>query len=61
MPSWRRETSFSVVRCGNVRIAWISNHIFEFRYGTFPITDTDDPVVISLEEGVELVWHAFEM
>ncbi len=57
------DTSFSVVRYGNVmgsRGSVIPFFISIAEKGTFPITDNRmTRFMISLEEGVELVWHAF--
>lgn len=62
--SGSHETSFSVVRYGNVMgsrgsvIPFFSSIKNE---GVFPITDDRmTRFMISLEQGVELVWHAFE-
>jgi UDP-N-acetylglucosamine 4,6-dehydratase (inverting) len=56
-------TSFSVVRYGNVmgsRGSVIPFFISIAKDGIFPITDNRmTRFMISLEEGVELVWHAF--
>jgi len=57
------ETSFSVVRYGNVmgsRGSVIPFFLSIEKEGVFPITDERmTRFMISLEEGVELVWHAF--
>lgn len=57
-------TSFSVVRYGNVmgsRGSVIPFFISIKDQGTIPITDERmTRFMISLEEGVEIVWHAFE-
>jgi len=57
-------TSFSVVRYGNVmgsRGSVIPFFLSILEDGIFPITDNRmTRFMISLEEGVELVWHAFE-
>jgi UDP-N-acetylglucosamine 4,6-dehydratase (inverting) len=57
-------TSFSVVRYGNVmgsRGSVIPFFISIAKEGILPITDNRmTRFMISLEEGVELVWHAFE-
>jgi FlaA1/EpsC-like NDP-sugar epimerase len=62
--SGSHDTSFSVVRYGNVMgsrgsvIPFFSSIKNE---GIFPITDERmTRFMISLEQGVELVWHAFE-
>ena len=56
-------TKFSVVRYGNVMGSRGSVIPFFYRNrdaGEFPITDVEmTRFMISLEEGVELVWHAF--
>ena len=56
-------TSFSVVRYGNVigsRGSVIPLFISSAKNGVLPITDNRmTRFMISLEEGVELVWHAF--
>ena len=58
------ETRFSVVRYGNVmgsRGSVIPFFLSILGQGTFPITDQQmTRFMISLEEGVELVWHAFD-
>jgi UDP-N-acetylglucosamine 4,6-dehydratase (inverting) len=58
------DTSFSVVRYGNVmgsRGSVIPFFISIVKDGILPITDNRmTRFMISLEEGVELVWHAFE-
>jgi UDP-N-acetylglucosamine 4,6-dehydratase/5-epimerase len=58
------ETSFSVVRYGNVmgsRGSVIPFFMSIAKDGMLPITDNRmTRFMISLEEGVELVWHAFE-
>lgn len=55
---------FSVVRYGNVmgsRGSVIPFFLSKQKEGTLPITDSRmTRFMISLEEGVELVWHAFE-
>ncbi len=57
-------TSFSVVRYGNVmgsRGSVIPFFISIAKDGVLPITDNRmTRFMISLEEGVELVWHAFD-
>jgi UDP-N-acetylglucosamine 4,6-dehydratase/5-epimerase len=57
------ETRFSVVRYGNVmgsRGSVIPYFMSLRRKGVFPITDPRmTRFMISLEQGVELVWHAF--
>jgi len=57
-------TSFSVVRYGNVmgsRGSVIPFFISIAKDGVLPITDNKmTRFMISLEEGVELVWHAFD-
>ena len=57
------DTSFSVVRYGNVmgsRGSVIPFFLSIDKDGVFPITDDRmTRFMISLEEGVELVWHAF--
>jgi len=57
-------TSFSVVRYGNVmgsRGSVIPFFMSIGKDGVFPITDNRmTRFMISLEEGVELVWHAFD-
>ena len=57
-------TSFSVVRYGNVmgsRGSVIPFFMSIVKDGIFPITDNRmTRFMISLEQGVELVWHAFE-
>ena len=57
-------TSFSVVRYGNVmgsRGSVIPFFIEQAKSGILTITDTRmTRFMISLEQGVELVWHAFE-
>jgi UDP-N-acetylglucosamine 4,6-dehydratase/5-epimerase len=57
-------TSFSVVRYGNVmgsRGSVIPFFMSIEKDGTFPITDNRmTRFMITLEEGVELVWHAFD-
>ena len=57
------DTSFSVVRYGNVmgsRGSVIPFFLSIDKDGSFPITDDRmTRFMISLEEGVELVWHAF--
>ena len=58
------DTSFSVVRYGNVmgsRGSVIPFFISIAKGGVLPITDNRmTRFMISLEEGVELVWHAFD-
>ena len=58
------ETSFSVVRYGNVmgsRGSVIPFFMSESKKGKLPITDNRmTRFMITLEEGVELVWHAFD-
>jgi UDP-N-acetylglucosamine 4,6-dehydratase (inverting) len=58
-----RQTRFSVVRYGNVmgsRGSIIPLFINKAKSGTLPITDERmTRFMISLEQGVELVWHAF--
>lgn len=58
------DTRFSVVRYGNVmgsRGSVIPFFLSLRNKGTLPITDTRmTRFMISLEQGVELVWHAFE-
>ena len=58
------DTSFSVVRYGNVmgsRGSVIPFFLSIKNEGIFPITDPRmTRFMISLEEGVKLVWHAFE-
>ena len=58
------DTSFSVVRYGNVmgsRGSVIPFFLSIAKSGTLPITDNRmTRFMISLEEGVELVWHAFD-
>ena len=58
------ETTFSVVRYGNVmgsRGSVIPFFISISKDGILPITDNRmTRFMISLEEGVELVWHAFD-
>ena len=62
--SGEHKTCFSVVRYGNVMgsrgsVIPFFNQIKES--GTIPITDIEmTRFMISLEQGVELVWHAFE-
>ncbi len=57
-------TRFSVVRYGNVmgsRGSVIPFFISQSSSGTLPITDSRmTRFMITLEQGVELVWHAFE-
>lgn len=59
-----RETRFSVVRYGNVmgsRGSVIPFFLSQVEKGVMPITDERmTRFMISLEQGVELVWHAFE-
>lgn len=58
------ETTFSVVRYGNVmgsRGSVIPFFMAKANAGVLPITDTRmTRFMITLEEGVELVWHAFD-
>ena len=58
------ETSFSVVRYGNVmgsRGSVIPFFLSVAKSGVFPITDNRmTRFMITLEEGVEMVWHAFD-
>jgi len=58
------ETRFSVVRYGNVmgsRGSVIPFFISQVACGVFPITDPRmTRFMITLEQGVELVWHAFD-
>jgi len=58
------DTSFSVVRYGNVmgsRGSVIPYFLSIAKSGTLPITDKRmTRFMISLEQGVELVWHAFD-
>ncbi len=58
------DTSFSVVRYGNVmgsRGSVIPFFLSIAENGVFPITDERmTRFMITLEEGVELVWHAFD-
>lgn len=62
--SGNHDTCFSVVRYGNVmgsRGSVIPFFMSIRESGTLPITDPRmTRFMISLEEGVELVWHAFE-
>jgi UDP-N-acetylglucosamine 4,6-dehydratase len=62
--SWQGHTSFSVVRYGNVmgsRGLVIPFFLSQKGKGALPITDTRmTRFMITLEQGVELVWHAFE-
>jgi UDP-N-acetylglucosamine 4,6-dehydratase (inverting) len=62
--SGSHNTSFSVVRYGNVmgsRGSVIPFFMSIAKDGVLPITDNRmTRFMISLEEGVELVWHAFE-
>jgi len=62
--SGSHNTSFSVVRYGNVmgsRGSVIPFFMSIIKDGVLPITDNRmTRFMISLEEGVELVWHAFE-
>ena len=62
--SGNHNTRFSVVRYGNVmgsRGSVIPFFLSIKDEGNFPITDERmTRFMISLEEGVELVWHAFE-
>lgn len=61
--SGAHETGFSVVRYGNVlgsRGSVIPFFVSQAAKGSLPITDERmTRFMISLEEGVELVWHAF--
>lgn len=58
------ETMFSVVRYGNVmgsRGSVIPFFLEASEHGTIPITDVRmTRFMITLEQGVELIWHAFE-
>ncbi len=58
------ETSFSVVRYGNVmgsRGSVIPFFMSRLHTGELPITDTRmTRFMITLEQGVDLVWHAFD-
>jgi UDP-N-acetylglucosamine 4,6-dehydratase (inverting) len=62
--SGSNNTSFSVVRYGNVmgsRGSVIPFFLHQASQGVLPITDTRmTRFMITLEQGVELVWHAFE-
>jgi len=62
--SGSHDTSFSVVRYGNVmgsRGSVIPFFLSIAETGVFPITDERmTRFMITLEEGVELVWHAFD-
>ena len=62
--SGSHDTSFSVVRYGNVmgsRGSVIPFFMSIAKDGILPITDNRmTRFMISLEEGVELIWHAFE-
>ena len=62
--SGSHDTSFSVVRYGNVmgsRGSVIPFFMSIAKDGVLPITDNSmTRFMISLEEGVELVWHVFE-
>jgi FlaA1/EpsC-like NDP-sugar epimerase len=62
--SGSHDTSFSVVRYGNVmgsRGSVIPFFMSIVKDGVLPITDNRmTRFMISLEKGVELVWHAFE-
>ena len=62
--SGSHDTSFSVVRYGNVmgsRGSVIPFFLSIAETGIFPITDERmTRFMITLEEGVELVWHAFD-
>ena len=62
--SGSHETSFSVVRYGNVmgsRGSVIPFFLSIAKEGILPITDNRmTRFMISLEEGVKLVWHAFD-
>jgi UDP-N-acetylglucosamine 4,6-dehydratase (inverting) len=62
--SGRRATRFAVVRYGNVmgsRGSVIPYFLSIRRNGVLPITDKRmTRFMISLEQGVELVWHAFD-
>jgi FlaA1/EpsC-like NDP-sugar epimerase len=59
-----QDTRFAIVRYGNVmgsRGSVIPFFMTQVSKGTFPITDTRmTRFMITLEEGVELVWHAFD-
>ena len=59
-----QETKFSVVRYGNVigsRGSVIPFFLSIADKGEFPITDSRmTRFMITLEQGIELVWHAFE-
>ena len=59
-----RQTRFAVVRYGNVmgsRGSIIPFFLSLVREGKFPLTDPRmTRFMITLEQGVELVWHAFE-
>jgi len=59
-----QKTSFSVVRYGNVmgsRGSVIPFFLSQIPKGELPITDTAmTRFMITLEDGVKLVWHAFE-
>ena len=61
--SGSHDTSFSVVRYGNVmgsRGSVIPFFLSILKEGLFPITDNRmTRFMITLEQGVELVWHAF--
>lgn len=62
--SGKQETRFSVVRYGNVmgsRGSVIPFFISQIEKGVIPITDTEmTRFMITLEQGVKLVWHALE-
>lgn len=62
--SWHGHTRFSVVRYGNVmgsRGSVIPFFLSQKGKGSLPITDTRmTRFMITLEQGVDLVWHAFE-
>jgi len=62
--SGEQDTRFAVVRYGNVmgsRGSVIPFFMERAKKGILPITDTRmTRFMISLEQGVELVWHAFE-
>lgn len=62
--SGNRDTRFAVVRYGNVmgsRGSVIPFFLTQGEKGALPITDTRmTRFMITLEQGVELVWHAFD-
>jgi UDP-N-acetylglucosamine 4,6-dehydratase/5-epimerase len=62
--SEERKTKFSVVRYGNVmgsRGSVIPFFLKQAKIGNLPITDHRmNRFMITLEQGVELVWHAFD-